>query len=81
MERTWRLRIKGNEAHYRVPSELSSFAARSPKQALKIAGLDDDSYTIDYSRVGYGYFTGKVSVWLPETKAGGGCADFILEVI
>jgi hypothetical protein len=81
MERTWRLRIKESEAHYRVPSELSAFKAGSPKLSLKIAGLDDPSYIVEYSRIGYGYFTGKVSVWLPETKVCGCRADFILEVI
>jgi hypothetical protein len=81
MERTWRLRIKENEKHYRVPSELSAFKASSPKLALKTAGLDDASYFVEYSRIGYGYFTGRVSVWLPETKVGGGRANFVLEVI
>jgi hypothetical protein len=81
MERTWRLRIKENEVHYIVPSELSAFKASTPKQALKIAGLDDTSYIVEYSRVGYGYFTGNVSVWLPETKVCGCRANFVLEVI
>jgi hypothetical protein len=81
MERTWRLLIKDNESHYRIPSELSAFKAGSPKQALKIAGLDDASYIVEYSRIGYGYFTGKVSVWQPQTKICGCRADFVLEVI
>lgn len=84
MKRVWTLKIYDGKK-YRAPAEkaLECFTARSPKDAMRIAGLDDPMYEAKYSRKGYGHYTGRVSLRSQEALA---CvqpqpADFILEVI
>ncbi len=82
MTRTWNLLVWTGKKYQPANCGKNSFEARGPKHALKIAGLNDPSYEIEYSRKGYGYYTGRIEVRIPETAAAGEHqpADFILEV-
>jgi len=83
MKRTWRLKLWDGKRYQIADCGASKFEARSPMDAIKIAGLDDPQYSIQYSRVGFGYFTGRVFIRLPETVSAGDHlpADFIIEVL
>lgn len=81
--RTWRLLVWNGKKYQEANCGNCRFDASSPKDAIKKAGLYDSLYTHKYSRKGYGYFTGRVYSYAPETLAAGEHqpADFILEVV
>lgn len=85
--RTWKLMVWTGKKYQEANCGDSIIDARTPAEAIKKAGLDDPMYEIKYSRIGYGYFTGRVEVRAPETvSAAVGMklplpADFVLLVI
>ena len=82
--RTWQLFIWDGKKYVK-PTSDGTITANGPDDAMKKFGLTDPSYTIKYSRKGYGYFTGRVEYRSPETMAAGKDmplpADFVIKVI
>ena len=85
MTRTWKMLVWTGKKYQEANCGSCRFEARSPKEALRIAGLELDTYDVKYSRKGYGYFTGRVEVRAPETVSAGMDyplpADFLLLVV
>jgi hypothetical protein len=86
MTRTWKLLVWTGRKYQEANCGDSRFEARTPQDAIKKAGLNDPTYEIKYSRVGYGHFTGRIEARAPETVAAGEGrnvplpADFVLLV-
>ena len=82
--RKWQLYV-GTQSGYMKPTTDGTAWANGPQNALKAFGLTDPMYSVEYSRKGYGHYTGQVNLYAPETQAaravGPERADFILKVI
>ena len=55
--------------------------ADGPKMAVHKFGLDLDGLTAVPTRKGFGYYCGRVDIYLPEQVAAGGKPEFRLFVI